>query len=215
VGDLWDELGNLQLAFLRKHGLRPGHRLLDIGCGSLRGGVKLIPYLEPGNYWGMDHNAALLDAGWELELGPLGLQDRLPRHQLAALSDFEFDQLGATFDVAIAQSVFTHFSLNRIRRCLAKLAAVMEPGGHFFATFFEAPSDHHPEDALHYALEDLRFVVQHLPWQMVYIGEWQHPRDQRMVLFIRTESWNHPIEVKKVRRPFSLRQLLGVRNWFA
>jgi hypothetical protein len=34
VGDLWDELGNLQLAFLRKHGLRPEHRLLDIGCGS-------------------------------------------------------------------------------------------------------------------------------------------------------------------------------------
>lgn len=231
VGDLWDELGNLQLAFLSKHGLRPAHRLLDIGCGSLRGGVKLIPYLEPGNYWGMDHHAALLEAGWELELGPLGLQNRQPRHQLAALGDFEFDQLGATFDVAIAQSVFTHFSLNRIRRCLAKLAAVMEPGGHFFATFFEVPPEHHPEDALchtpgnvvthsdrdpyHYALEDLRFAVQYLPWQMVYIGEWQHPRDQRMVLFIRTESWNHPTEVKKVRRSFSLRQLLGVRNWFA
>lgn len=226
VGDLWEELGNLQLTFLSMRGLRPEHRLLDIGCGSLRGGVKLIPYLEPGKYWGIDNNAALLDAGWEHELGPLGLQDRQPRNQLAALGDFEFDQLGATFDFAIAQSVFTHFSLNRIRRCLAKLAGAMAPGGRFFATFFEVPPDHDPEDArrhapgnvitysdrdpYHYCLEDLRFVVQQLPWQMEYIGEWQHPRDQRMVLFIR-KGWNHPAEAEKGKRSFSLRKLLGVR----
>jgi hypothetical protein len=39
VGGMWDELGALQLDFLRARGLRPDSRLLDIGCGSLRLGV--------------------------------------------------------------------------------------------------------------------------------------------------------------------------------
>jgi hypothetical protein len=48
IGGLWDELGRLQVDFPVSEGLEPAHVLLDIGCGSLRGGVHLIPYLEPG-----------------------------------------------------------------------------------------------------------------------------------------------------------------------
>ena len=33
-------------------GLRQHHRVLDIGCGSLRSGRLLIPYLNKGNYFG-------------------------------------------------------------------------------------------------------------------------------------------------------------------
>ncbi len=38
VGGMWEEIGRLQFEFLRARGLKPSHRLLDIGCGSLRGG---------------------------------------------------------------------------------------------------------------------------------------------------------------------------------
>ncbi len=38
VGGLWDEIGQLQFDFLRAKGLLPRHKLLDFGCGSLRGG---------------------------------------------------------------------------------------------------------------------------------------------------------------------------------
>ena len=34
VGGMWDEIGRLQFEFLRARGLKPNHRLLDIGCGS-------------------------------------------------------------------------------------------------------------------------------------------------------------------------------------
>ncbi len=34
IGGLWDEMGQLQLEFMRLHGLLPQHRLLDLGCGS-------------------------------------------------------------------------------------------------------------------------------------------------------------------------------------
>ena len=39
IGGLWDQMGQHQFDFLKKKGLKPQHKLLDIGCGSLRGGV--------------------------------------------------------------------------------------------------------------------------------------------------------------------------------
>lgn len=200
VGGLWEEMGRLQLEFLRARGLQPAHTLLDLGCGSLRAGTHLIPYLDPGNYWGVDISAELLDAGWG-ELAALGLQGRQPREQLVALEDFEFQRLGQRFDYCIATSVFTHMSLNRIRRCLARLAGSMTAGGLFFATFFEVPegadreaprrqvpgniTTHSWKDPFHYKVEDFRYLVRDLPWEVEVIGPWDHPRNQQMLLLRR------------------------------
>lgn len=41
VGGMWDEIGKLQFEFMVKQGLKPHHKFLDIGCGSLRGGYSL------------------------------------------------------------------------------------------------------------------------------------------------------------------------------
>lgn len=45
VGGMWDQLGRLQLEFMIGAGLKPHHKLLDIGCGCLRGGIYYIQYL--------------------------------------------------------------------------------------------------------------------------------------------------------------------------
>ena len=198
IGGMWDQIGALQLSFLRSNGLQPSQTFLDVGCGSLRAGVHLIPFLEPGKYWGIDINQSLLDAGWNKELGEL--QNRQPREQLVVLDDFQFDRLGVSFDMAVATSVFTHLSFNRIRRCLRRLAPTMKPGGVFYATFFE-PTEQDPEepnfhdrggvstysykDPFHYSQEDVAFMVQGLQWRMEWLGEWDHPRDQQMVRFTR------------------------------
>src|SRR6516164_2727494 len=65
VGGSWDEIGQLQLDFLVARGLMPHHRLLDVGCGSLRAGVKVVRYLDPGHYAGIDLHESLLDAGYD------------------------------------------------------------------------------------------------------------------------------------------------------
>ncbi len=139
IGGKWDEIGALQFEYLKAQGLRPHHKLLDVGCGSLRGGVHFVGYLDAGGYSGLDINKSLLDAGYDVELAALGLQDRLPRTNLVCDAEFEFGGPDGVFDYAMAQSVFTHLSLNRIRQCLAKVARVMKPGGVFYATFFELP----------------------------------------------------------------------------
>ncbi|MFP8873463.1 MAG: hypothetical protein VCB42_02780, partial [Myxococcota bacterium] len=52
----YDSMGATQFRLLCTLGLREHHRLLDFGCGSLRAGRFLIPYLKPGHYHGVEPN---------------------------------------------------------------------------------------------------------------------------------------------------------------
>lgn len=202
IGGLWDEMGRLQFDFMRARGLRPEHRFLDLGCGALRGGVHFAGYLEPGRYHGLDNNQSLLDAGFEVELAEAGVQDRVPRGNLFCNAAFELPVADGFFDFAIAQSVFTHLTFNSIRRCLETIAPKFRPGGVLYATYFELPdgvpasapyaqgrggivtSGH--EDPYHYRAADLAQAAAGAPWAVHRVGEWGHPRSQRMMAFERT-----------------------------
>ena len=59
--DLWEMKREFQIRFLRQAGLSPEHYLLDIGCGTLRGGIPLIDYLETGHYFGLESRQQGLD----------------------------------------------------------------------------------------------------------------------------------------------------------
>jgi SAM-dependent methyltransferase len=195
VGGLWDELGTLQFEFLKSRGLARGHRLLDVGCGALRGGVHFVRYLDAGGYHGVDINASLLDAG-RRELAAAGIADKAP--QLLVSDRFEVGRFGAKFDFAIAVSVFTHLPMNHIVRCLVEVRRVLAPGAPFFASFFEAPAAAHlaplphapggivtcyDSDPYHYALAELEAMAGFAGMSVEAIGAWNHPRDQRMLAF--------------------------------
>lgn len=200
IGGLWDEIGDHQLAFLIAMGLAPDDRLLDVGCGSLRLGARAIAYLESGRYYGSDLSVDLIEAGLALELDDNG-RSKAPRSNFGVNDDFDFSFLNETMDVAIAQSVFTHLPLNHLRRCLAKLAPHVRSGGRFFVTYFECSPDqdlHEPiaqspgaivtyeyRDPYHYRLTDLEFAIDAAPWSLEAIGDWEHPRGQRIVCFNR------------------------------
>lgn len=203
VGGLWAELGMLQLNFLRSKGMLPHHRLLDIGCGSLRLGVCAAAYLEAGNYWGTDLHAALLSVGYDRELVPAGLDTRVARSNLVTDKDFCFIGVPQKLDFAIAQSVFTHLPSSWLRLCLANLASHVQGPLQFYATFFIVPEgladgtfEQQPgavvtqrhSDPYHYALSDIRLAAVGLPWKIELIGDWQHPRGQQMVCFCKTDA---------------------------
>lgn len=48
---------------IERAGLKPQHRLIDYGCGSLRVGLHLMSYLDAGNYWGFDVTTDFIDIG--------------------------------------------------------------------------------------------------------------------------------------------------------
>jgi|GEM_PF-395281 SAM-dependent methyltransferase len=195
VGGLWDEIGAQQLDFLKRYGLKSDHLLLDVGCGCLRGGIPCIRYLEAGNYFGLDINASLIKAG-QIEIEREGLTGKRPN--LMVNDKFEFSRFGRTFNYAIALSVFTHLPMNHVIRCLVEIRKALSPGGRFFATFFEAPSSAHLErvthmpgdiqtnydsDPYHYSIEECRMMARAAGVQVSLIGEWGHPRGQKMLSF--------------------------------
>lgn len=199
VGPHWDEIGKHQFEFLVEQGLSPDSRFLDVGCGSLRGGIHFVRYLDPENYFGIDINSSLLYAGLHHEIPAAGLTDKLPAANLKTTTIFECD-FGVTFDFLLAQSVFSHLPLNHIRLCLYQTARVTQPGARFFATFFERPpqtsfdqsvkqknTTTHPErDPYHYLPSDLEWAATSVaPWRCHYIGDWGHIRGQQMMEFIR------------------------------
>lgn len=201
IGGLWEELGALQRDFLVGQGLKPDHRLIDVGCGSLRAGVPLTDYLDAGRYYGIDISADLLEAGYEREIRPAGLAEKLPRDHLHATGAFDLSGFGQEFDFGIAQSVFTHMPIGRLTDCLTAVRPHFAIGGRFFATFFERPdgvpadtpvphepggvttySDRDPFDMTRAALD----AATPQDWRLDVIGAWDHPRDQRMACFTRT-----------------------------
>lgn len=195
VGGLWEEMGQVQLDFLVGQGLTPEMKFLDVGCGSLRAGRRLVKHLEPGNYYGIDINAQIIETGYERELDDEG-RSRLPLANLRMTDRFDAD-FGIGFDMAIAQSVFTHVSLNHIRLCLYRIAQVMKPGGRFFATFSQRAADF-PLDKVYpntrsyternvywYYRSDLRWAAERSPWRFRYLGDWGHSRQQKMVEYTR------------------------------
>lgn len=202
---LWEEIGKLQFDFLVEKGLKPNHYFLDVGCGSLRGGVHFIRYLEPEHYFGIDKDGALLDAGQNIELKRYNLIEQNPI--LIQMDNFDFQSLNTQFNYALAQSVFTHLPLNNIIRCIMNIEKVLVPDGQFYATFFENPQGKlnlepimHPrtdgkpivtyfdKNPFHYDFETIEHICEGTSLKVEHIGDWNHPRDQKMLVFIKSES---------------------------
>jgi len=59
----YDLISAMVFNLLTSVGLRQHHRVLDIGCGSLRVGRLLIAYLNQGNYFGVEPNEWLVSDG--------------------------------------------------------------------------------------------------------------------------------------------------------
>jgi ubiquinone/menaquinone biosynthesis C-methylase UbiE len=194
VGGAWEEIGALQFNFIKQQGLRQEHYLLDVGCGSLRGGIHFARYLAESHYYGIDINASLVEGG-RRELRDAGLDHKRP--QLAVSNCFDVSQFGRQFDFAMAQSLFTHLPFNHIVHCLIEVRKVIQSGGTFFATFFESPESghlsaiahpggavtHYDEDPYHQSWEEMQWLAGIARLNVRLIGDWQHPRNQRMLAF--------------------------------
>ncbi|NQX87759.1 MAG: class I SAM-dependent methyltransferase [Halioglobus sp.] len=185
IGGHWDEIGALQFDFLKSKGLQPQNYLLDIACGSLRLGVKAIPYLEPGHYLGIEKESGLVEAGLNEELDHDLREMKLP--QIVISDAFEFSKLEQRADFAIAQSLFSHLPPDMINNCFRKLHPTMAEGGIFYATYFEVDSVRKNPDKPHdhgyfaYTRSEMLTFGENNDFVSRYIGDWNHPRGQVVV----------------------------------
>ena len=121
IGGQWEQHGPLQLAFLKSRGLKPDSRLLDFGCGTGRFARVAVPWLDPGNYTGIDISPAALAHAGKLAVNE-GWAERAP---LLVQGDGTLAAVyGRAFDMVWAHSVFTHLPPEAIGAVLADLATM-------------------------------------------------------------------------------------------
>ena len=121
-------------------GLRQYHRVLDVGCGSLRCGRLIIPYLNSGNYLGVEPNQWLVEQGVARELGEGIYAAKRPAF-LYTDSPAALDSAPCA-SFALANSIFSHTSLSQFDEWLKHLAANLCLSGVLVATYLEGPEDY-------------------------------------------------------------------------
>lgn len=181
IGGMWDEMGRLQFEFLKNQGLAPKHTLLDIGCGTLRPGRLIIPYLNRGHYTGFDVSRRAIEAAEELcrREGLLVYESRL-LHVPDGRLNFSF--LSDRFDYLLAQSVFTHLREAHIIECFSNIGRVMTDESRFFFTFYEMNENASLSyKSYGYAFGFFEKLARTAEFSLLRHPEYAHPRGQVMV----------------------------------
>lgn len=133
----WKVLQDWQYDILLKHGLQPHHHVLDVGCGVLRLGLKLIDYLDDDRYCGIDPLKTYIETG---HVYVREILETRKKYNLLRDRNFTFERFQRKFDFAIAQSVLTHLARREIEECIANLKPVMGVGGIFIFTILMNPN---------------------------------------------------------------------------
>jgi cyclopropane fatty-acyl-phospholipid synthase-like methyltransferase len=126
----WKLKREFQIRFLRDAGLSAEHCVLDVGCGTLRGGIPLIDYLEAGHYYGIDARAAVLEEAKQ-ELREAGLEHKAVT--LVHADNLAGVNLRVEFDVIWAFAVLFHMSDEILDSCFGLVGRHLRPSGAFYA----------------------------------------------------------------------------------
>ena len=212
----YDLIAAMVFNLLTTLGLRQHHSLLDIGCGSLRIGRLLIPYLNRGKYVGVEPNEWLVNEGIRRELSDTLVQIKRPTFIFSDSPD-SIAQGEFAFDFALAQSIFSHCGLDLIKGWLSAASRSLARNGALVATFLTGEKDspktgwiypgcvNYRPETLERAAKDanLRFEIL----------DWKHPR-QTWALFAAAEfdstwfadrplTWNTGLEqaLSRKRQP--------------
>lgn len=103
--------------------LQPPHRVLEIGCGTLRVGLHFIRFLQPAHYHCLERDALSLTAALLYELPANGLLHKRPRLVRGENLQTAATELlnGPPFHLIYASAVFLHMPDTVVWRTLSCL----------------------------------------------------------------------------------------------
>lgn len=184
-------------------GLREYHTLLDIGCGSLRGGRLFIVYLLPGHYYGLEPEPWLVESGINKEIGRDLL--RLKHPSFSFNGNFACRVFKREFDYILAQGVFVHAPDWQIRKCVSEAAQCMKSASVFAATYMQGNQNFDGSEWVYpntttYTQARITEIASAAGLGCVPIA-WPHPRGARWVLLCAPENEREVLQLAdKARR---------------
>lgn len=177
----YDIIAAMQFNLMTAVGLRAHHKLLDIGCGSLRAGRLFIPYLDKRNYFGIEPNKWLIKEGIKNEIGRSLLRIKKPHFNYN--SEFQLNVFNVQFDFIISQSIFSHASAKQIEICLKNSKQILKEGGVFMSTFVLSENDNYSGEkwvypgCVKYTHEFICQLIHNCELKCIKT-EWLHPNGQ-------------------------------------
>jgi len=180
VGGLWAEAAATTMTKLWKLGLKPHHRVLDVGCGSLRIGRFLLLYLKPAHYVGVEPVVWPLQTALKEEPGVGELAAMRGARFFSSLEDVWANPDIPCLDFVLAHGIFPHASLEECRKILVHSKELLKPEGTFVASFKPGDEDQNPEPWTYpqgrtHSSRNLRGYAMGL-WKKVWIDQEGHSR---------------------------------------
>lgn len=133
--ELFEDAGRKMLMLLLNEGLMPYSKVLDLGCGCLRGGYWLIRFLDKSCYFGIEPNKNMLKQGIKSLLTPKIMRQKKPTFQHN--TKFDASVFNTHFDYFLARSIWTHASKIQIEAMLDSYSKCTQPSGKFLTSFLQ------------------------------------------------------------------------------
>jgi SAM-dependent methyltransferase len=173
----WLQSGQQQMELLIQHGLQSSHRVLDLGCGNLRLGWRLIEFLDAGGYVGLELSQKMLEHARN-KITHYRLQPKRPYLYLVEGDDYAFLP-AADFDCIHAYGVFPSCTLDSFQRLVLALRPLLKPGGAFDFTYYETTAAPYCAKGMYYyhRREDIVGALE----KSGLIIEWSTPLDAQHI----------------------------------
>ena len=127
--DRWEEKRNFQISFLKAMALKQNDAFVDIGCGTLRGGIPIIDFLEEGLYTGIDIREEAISEAKD-ELREAGLTHKKP--MLLVTDSLHTVELKDPASVMWSFSVFIHMDEDKFLQSLTFIKNNLASNGRVF-----------------------------------------------------------------------------------
>jgi len=182
IGGMWEEIGRLQFNFLIRQGMGPGDSLLDIGCGTLRGGRLFIPYLNKGNYCGIDISPKAIEFAKNMVEEDIEMSIKEPEIFINGDKHLTFDCLnGRRFQYILAQSVINHLPPHEVAICFNNFHKVMGFNAKAYITYMYRRHGCRKKSSKDWQYS-LQYLSDLLPSELKCEAvEYGHPRGMRMM----------------------------------
>jgi cyclopropane fatty-acyl-phospholipid synthase-like methyltransferase len=189
----YDLVSAMVFNLLTCFGLRESHKLLDIGCGSLRCGRLLIPYLNESNYYANEPNQWLIEDAKKV----LGKDIFLIKKPNIIYQDNLDKFNNIKFDYILAQSIFSHAGSDILEKYLISLSSCFKKETLFFFTSIIDEKANikkgwfYPE-CISYNSEYLKNIFNNYNYHILKINFF-HPRQS---WFVAVDADNHSLRNK-------------------